>query len=453
MARSFVIVGAGNFGAATALELVTQHPMADVALIDTSPFPNPQAASHDINKIIRPDYSDPAYTRLMAEAMPLWRASPLYSAFYHETGVLRADPSHFSDACFDSYDVVGSKTAATWLSVDEVRRRWNGVFRHANLDGVDKCYWNPKSGWAEADRALEAVIRDAVSRGVRYYSDGVQTLLIGADGTCRGVRLKSGAEMLADSVVLSAGARTALLLAESAPDNREIQAGDRIVATGAVSFYATLEGVVRDKFREVPVFKSCLKQAKGESISLASNGILKFNCDLSFTNMGYHVASGQLMSIPPEGIGQGLWNPSNFPQALKDRCKQVLANLYGEMVDGVEIEAYRMCWDATTPSHDFLIGPHPHCKNLYILTGGSFHGWKFLPIIGKYTVQMLNGTLEESLQKKWSWTEGCLPWEGHKANPTYQLEADLKDFADCLGQEINTRAPHEGLTGAERAFL
>jgi sarcosine oxidase/L-pipecolate oxidase len=40
---------------------------------------------------------------------------------------------------------------------------------------------------------------------------------------------------------------------------------------------------------------------------------------------------------------------------------------------------------------------------LYIATGGSFHGWKFLPIIGKYVAQMLDKTLEQDLVRRWAW--------------------------------------------------
>jgi sarcosine oxidase/L-pipecolate oxidase len=59
--------------------------------------------------------------------------------------------------------------------------------------------------------------------------------------------------------------------------------------------------------------------------------------------------------------------------------------------------------DGITPNQDFIISSHPRCKRLYIATGGSFHGWKFLPIIGKYVVQMLDGTLDESRVKRWAW--------------------------------------------------
>ena len=36
-------------------------------------------------------------------------------------------------------------------------------------------------------------------------------------------------------------------------------------------------------------------------------------------------------------------------------------------------------------------------------TCGSFHGYKFFPILGKYIVQMLEGELESELEAKWAW--------------------------------------------------
>ena len=67
------------------------------------------------------------------------------------------------------------------------------------------------------------------------------------------------------------------------------------------------------------------------------------------------------------------------------------------------IFAYFLFRDAITPNQDFVICAHPHSKNLYIATGGSFHGWKFFPILGKYVVQMLEGELPPTLAKIWAW--------------------------------------------------
>jgi glycine/D-amino acid oxidase-like deaminating enzyme len=59
--------------------------------------------------------------------------------------------------------------------------------------------------------------------------------------------------------------------------------------------------------------------------------------------------------------------------------------------------------EALTPDENFMITPHTACKDLFVATCGSFHGWKFLPVIGKYVVQMLDGKLAPDLREKWAW--------------------------------------------------
>jgi glycine/D-amino acid oxidase-like deaminating enzyme len=56
-----------------------------------------------------------------------------------------------------------------------------------------------------------------------------------------------------------------------------------------------------------------------------------------------------------------------------------------------------------TPSEDFIISPHTACEGLFVATCGSFHGFKFLPVLGKYVVKMLSGALDLELQKRWAW--------------------------------------------------
>lgn len=59
--------------------------------------------------------------------------------------------------------------------------------------------------------------------------------------------------------------------------------------------------------------------------------------------------------------------------------------------------------DAFTSSSDFIISPHSAAKGLYVATCGSFHGFKFFPVIGKYVIQMLEGGLSSELESRWAW--------------------------------------------------
>lgn len=53
-----LIVGAGIFGLAAAIELKTRQKDATITVLDPGPVPHRHAASTDISKVIRMDYGD-----------------------------------------------------------------------------------------------------------------------------------------------------------------------------------------------------------------------------------------------------------------------------------------------------------------------------------------------------------------------------------------------------------
>ncbi|GAO14997.1 uncharacterized protein UV8b_00490 [Ustilaginoidea virens] len=423
----YLIIGAGNFGAGTALALVKREGTTSVTLVDTTPFPNPRAASHDINKIVRDDYPDKLYMKMLNKAMPMWRSHPLYKTWYHEVGMLRADPSNFGQESITSYKEMGISNESHFLPVDEVRRRWNGAFATANFDGLDKVLYNPTVGFAEADKVLGAVVEEAVNQGVQYVVGVMLRLNFGSSGDCTGVTLKSGETLHADKILLATGARTAALLLQSAPENPRLHAGDRLLATGAISFYAKVHGAQKQKLSPIPVLKNCLLQVKGEGMSILKDGTIKFNCDMCFTNNVECPVTGQRLSMAPDEIVYNVWTGPKFLKFFQERARKTFDGLYGKEVEGVAIDAYRVCWDASTPTHDFLITPHPHSKGLYVATGGSFHGWKFLPVIGDYVVDMMQGSLDPEFADRWAWDKKGGHGD-HSANPTYYIVGDLQDW-------------------------
>jgi sarcosine oxidase/L-pipecolate oxidase len=65
----------------------------------------------------------------------------------------------------------------------------------------------------------------------------------------------------------------------------------------------------------------------------------------------------------------------------------------------------RVCWYTDTATGDFLIDRVPSVDGLFIATGGSGHGFKFLPVIGEKIVDAIEGTLDTELKKIWEWRE------------------------------------------------
>ncbi|RYO92881.1 hypothetical protein DL762_001372 [Monosporascus cannonballus] len=59
--------------------------------------------------------------------------------------------------------------------------------------------------------------------------------------------------------------------------------------------------------------------------------------------------------------------------------------------------------DGLAPDLSFRSRPYPGTENLYIVTIGSNHGFKFLPVICKYVVDILEGKLGQEWLDLWKW--------------------------------------------------
>ena len=70
--QSYLIVGAGVFGVSTAYHLIQKYPHASVTLVDRDAYDADSrvAASWDWNKVVRADYDDLVYCRLLLTHLP-----------------------------------------------------------------------------------------------------------------------------------------------------------------------------------------------------------------------------------------------------------------------------------------------------------------------------------------------------------------------------------------------
>ena len=255
LASSYIIIGAGVFGASTALALSREKPAPTIILIDRAPFPCPVAASHDINKIVRSDYSDIFYCKLGLETLERWRADPLYMQWYHQSGLAKATDERFGKVqkIFDNYKELGVDVKAELLNPKEMTTRFEGLYADGDFTNVDDILWNPSSGWAEAARALKATIEAAIENGVHYVPAPVAKLML-KDGCCTGIRTEDGRTFSASKVILSTGAYTAKLLADSAPTQSEVHVGERIIACAVCEAAINLTPEQAKRFQNAAAF-------------------------------------------------------------------------------------------------------------------------------------------------------------------------------------------------------
>lgn len=274
---SFIIIGAGIFGTSTAYHLIKAIPSASITLIDRSPFPCPLASSHDYNKIICADYGDEFYMSLALKSQHEWRTNPLYKQFFHESGMVNIEGTGLGYRMLQNFKELGVESKAEVIRPAELKKRYP-LFWDADYNEAKDCYVNPEAGWAEDAPALKAVIAEAVSFGVKYVEGSVSRLLFDDTGDCLGVELKDGRILEAGKVVLATGANTARILADSAPERRELQAGDRIMGAAVVCGMVEVTDEQVEIYKDIPLF---LHRVGGVDGMVRSLSVLKY-LDLSF---------------------------------------------------------------------------------------------------------------------------------------------------------------------------
>ena len=86
-----------------------------------------------------------------------------------------------------------------------------------------------------------------------------------SSGSCYGVSLEDGKEFIATKIVLATGANTAKIIADSAPDRKDIQVEDRITGAAVVTGAVRLNDAQMKHYGSMPVFIHRV----GESLSFS----------------------------------------------------------------------------------------------------------------------------------------------------------------------------------------
>ncbi|KAK7192677.1 hypothetical protein DPSP01_006892 [Paraphaeosphaeria sporulosa] len=406
--KSVLIVGGGTFGTSTAYHLsLKPETYHSITVLDRFPVPSQEAAGNDINKVIRNDYADPLYARLTTEAMKLWgNPHGLYKGLYHRTGWLLGAAEESKDFVRQSAETARKLglVVAQPVSRDEIRSRWPLIT--GEMHGWSTV-WNPSAGWANARGGLTKLAQAAQENSVRYV-DGAQghvvQLLYDQNGRCIGAKAADGSTYFAEMVILAAGAAAATLL----------DLKGQLVAKGHTVGHIKCTPAEVKKYRQMPIVAHL---EGGLIFPPQEDGILKLGAMDFVTNF-----AGRNVSLPryrSDNKGDGV------PKPIEDKMRRWLSECFPELAHREWVES-RICWDADTPDLHFLIDKHPNHPGLHLAIGGSAHGFKMMPVVGKYVVDSLEGCLENEARNKWRWRPGA---KMQHANPHPGRLLELSDIA------------------------
>jgi glycine/D-amino acid oxidase-like deaminating enzyme len=269
--------------------------------------------------------------------------------FLHRTGVLwmAAGDDAFERGSFSELRAAGMKYEE--LALPELQKRWPQI----NFEDVRWGIYEPGSGYLTARVACQAVVEGFIAEGGEYREAAVS-----ADGIERGdsLALSDGSKLMAEQYVFACGPWLGKMFPQVI--------GDKIRPTKQdVFFFGTPPGDVRFDDTHLPVWADHREhfvygipgnQGRGFKIADDTRG-----ADFDPTS-GDRVVSSE----------------------VSRRVRDYLAFRFPAMRDAPLLET-RVCQYENSPDEGFIIDRHPAVGNVWLVGGGSGHGFKHGPALGE----------------------------------------------------------------------
>lgn len=359
------VVGAGVFGVWTAWSLLQQGKR--VLLLDADGPANSRASSGGESRLARTAYgADEVYTRMAWESLPDWKwlSDSADLPLFHRLGVL------FLFAGMEPYAVqtleVHRKLHLPIQTLDraELTRR----FPQFQGDGIELGLFEPDFGPLMARRAVQVLLTRFTAAGGEYRLARAETPDTAAatdSDSLHALLVSPGERIVASDYVFACGPWLPKLF----PD---VLASRIFVTRQEVFFFAVPPGDNR-----------------------FAQGVMPAWVDFNQGDMFYGVPDLEARGAK---VGRDTHGPPFDPDA-GDRLtsREGLAEVRAYMARRFPplarqpLNEARVCQYENTSSGDFLIDRHPRWRNVWLVGGGSGHGFKHGPAVGRYVAQLLNG--------------------------------------------------------------
>ena len=362
------VIGAGAFGGWTALYL--QRLGAKVTLVDAWGPGHSRSSSGGETRVVRGAYGpDQPYTHLAARAMTLWQENEARwkRLFFNKIGVLwlAASNGEFERGSISSLEDAGIPFEQ--LSTREMVSRWPQI----NYDKIEWGIYEPQSGYVFARASAQAVAEEFIAEGGQYRQAEVPSNQKDTspstgswleDGNWKALPLSDGSQLVADRYIFACGPWLGKLFPRTI--------GPHLVATKQdVFFFGTPANDPRYNEKNIPVWAD-----HGEHFMYGIPGNQGRGFKIADDTRGpaFDPTSGERLVSQDQLVSARLYMAYRFPG-----------------MKGAPLVETRVCQYEDTTDHNFIIDRHPANQNVWIVGGGSGHGFKHGPALGEMVAKLV----------------------------------------------------------------
>ncbi|RWA04218.1 hypothetical protein EKO27_g10888 [Xylaria grammica] len=390
-----LIIGSGVFGLSTALWLarlgyrrVTVFDMQDTRSAGYDPGAGIESASADINKIIRFSYgSKIEYQRLASQAAEIWDEWNQEIAGLDESElpeVLRRGERRLWYKC--GFLRMGAGSEFGDFELQTLRNMEKEGVRDTQFKSDDEADVEraSRSGWAHKLDVCGRQERFGVHKAVLDSSAGF-VVAYKACAWAQHLARKAGVEFILhhskDGLIeTTAGSVATIQLPKDRPD-------------------------LWDRFspENFPVVTWGMSEGKGNDKDIYSfprdeNGVIKIGFrKTKWTS--YNDVAGKRISVPKAAHV----TEKNIPVPALEGIKEYISVNLPELVE-LGLSSTWLCWYTDSIDNSFVVDFVPGRPRVAICSGGSGHGFKFLPILGREVVKILEGKGGKTVYgQMWKW--------------------------------------------------
>jgi monomeric sarcosine oxidase len=354
-----VVIGAGVMGAWTAFR--SRRAGWSTTLIDAFGAGHSRATSGGETRIIRSSHgADTFYTRWSREAREAWRAfgDEVGERIFIEAGALWFARREDAFEAHSLATLTSMGIPVQRLAPADVTAMWPQI----RTDDLAFAVFEPEAGLLMARNGVAALARAFTSAGGRFELAWVEP------GARDGRRLL---DVVAADGSRYAGATFVFAAGPWLPRLFPAVAGELIRVTKQdVLFFGPDAGDGRFAAEWLP----CWVDYDGAMYGVPG-----------VDGRGAKMASDQYGPRFDPTDGERIVDPGSVRHA-----RRYAAMRFPDLADAPIVET-RVCQYETTPDTQFVIDRHPDFDNVWLVGGGSGHGFKHGPVIGSYVVSRIAG--------------------------------------------------------------